>query len=252
MTEDRLTIGVLTPHAAPGPEVELPAMTGGRVATVVSRTGSPSPASPGPPRAAAPAHAELRASTEAAALDRAEAVFGGRTLAAVAHASTTCGYVIGASEEAALIERLSQRFDVPAVASCAAAAAALRTYAVGQVQLVHPPWFDDEFDALGVTYFRSQGFQAAVTKARGLPDDPALVAPAQVIDWVEHHIEDGAEAIFLAGNGFRAAGAVEELERRTGRLVLEANLVLLWALLSATASGWAVPGHGALLGRSAH
>ena len=174
-------------------------------------------------------------------------MFGGRTLAAVAHASTTSGYLIGPREEAALIDRLSQRFDVPAVASCAAAAAALRTYAVAQVQLVHPPWFDDEFDALGLTYFRSHGFQAAVTKAKGLPDDPALVAPPRVIDWVEHHIEDGAEAIFLAGNGFRAAGAVEELERRTGRLVLEANQVLLWALLSATASRWAVPGHGALL-----
>ena len=174
-------------------------------------------------------------------------MFGGRTLAAVAHASTTSGYLIGHREEAALIDRLSQRFDVPAVASCAAAAAALRTYAVTHVQLVHPPWFDDEFDALSVTYFRRHGFQAAVTKARGLPDDPALVAPSAVIDWVEHHIEDGAEAIFLAGNGFRAAGAVEELERRTGRLVLEANQVLLWALLSATASRWAVPGHGALL-----
>ena len=41
VTGDRLTVGVVTPHAAPGPEVELPAMTQGRVTTVVSRTGSP-------------------------------------------------------------------------------------------------------------------------------------------------------------------------------------------------------------------
>jgi len=90
VTGDRLTVGVVTPHAAAGPEVELPAMTRGRVATVVSRTGPPPEAS----RTAPPAHAVLRASTGPAALDRAAVTFGGRTLAAVAHASTTSGYDI--------------------------------------------------------------------------------------------------------------------------------------------------------------
>jgi maleate isomerase len=247
VTGDRLTVGVVTPHTAAGPEVELPAMTRGRVATVVSRTGPP-PEAPQPPSPTAPpAHAELRASTEPAALDRAAVTFGGRTLAAVAHASTTTGYVIGQRAEAALIERLSQRFDVPSVASCAAAAAALRTHGVGQVQLVHPPWFLDEFDELGAAYFRSQGFDTAVTKAAGLPNDPARVEPQHIIDWVEHHVEDRAEAVFLAGNGFRAAEVVEELELRTGRLVLEANQTLLWGILSATGKGWDISRHGRLL-----
>ena len=247
MTGDRLTVGVVTPHAAAGPEVELPAITRGRVATVLSRTGSPPEASQATPRTAPLAHAELRASTEPAALDRAAMNFRGKTLAAVAHASTTSGYVIGHREEAALDERLAQRFDVPAVASCAAAAAALRTHGVTQVQLVHPPWFDDEFDELGAAYFRSQGFETVVTKAAGLPDDPAHVNPQRVIDWVEHHLKDRAEAFFLAGNGFRAAGAVEKLELRTGRLVLEANQALLWGILAATGTGWDITGHGRLL-----
>jgi maleate isomerase len=233
--QQRLTVGIVTPHAAAGPEVELPAMTSGRVATVVFRTGSP------------PSHAGLRASAEPAALDRAAVAFGDRTLAAVAHASTTSGYVIGHRAEAALLDRLSQRFGVPAVASCAAAAAALRTQAIGQVQLVHPPWFDDEFDELGAAYFRSQGFGATVTKAVGLPHDPARVFPQTVIDWVERHVEDRAEAVVLAGNGFRAAAAVEELELRTGRLVLEANQALLWGILAATGTRWNLTGHGQLL-----
>jgi maleate isomerase len=247
MTGDPFIVGVLTPHSAAGPEVELPAMTRGRVATVVSRTGSPPEASQAPSRPAPPAHAELRASTEPAALARAAAIFRGSTLAAVAHASTTSGYVIGHREEADLVERLSQRFEVPAVASCAAAAAALRTHGIGQVQLVHPPWFDDEFDELGAAYFRSQGFDAVVTRAVGLRDDPARVDPQNVIDWVSDHVEDRAEAILLAGNGLRAAGAVEELELRTGRLVLEANQALLWGILAATGTGWEVTGHGRLL-----
>ena len=247
MSPHRLTVGVVTPHAAPGPEVEVPAMTGGRIATVLFRTGSRPEAPPTPSRAAPPAYAELRASTEPDALDGAAVTFAGRRLAAVAHASTTSGYVLGHREEAAIVERLSQRFDVPAVASCAAAAAALRTHGVGKVQLVHPPWFDDAFDELGAAYFRSQGFDPVVTKAVDLPGDPARVDPGRVIDWVEHHVEDRAEAIFLAGNGFRAAGTLEELERRTGRLVLEANQALLWGILTATGAGWDVTGHGRLL-----
>jgi maleate isomerase len=220
-------------------------MTRGRLTTVLSRTGELAEALPH--EEPLPAHAELRASTEPAALERAAEAFRGRTLAAVAHASTTSGYVLGHREEAALVERMSQRFDVPAVAGCAAATAALRTYGVGQVQLVHPPWFDDEFDELGVAYFRRQGFDAVVTKAVDLPNDPARVEPRHVIDWVEHHVEDRAEAVFLAGNGFRTAEAIEELELRTGRLVIGANQSLLWGILAATGTAWDLTGHGQLL-----
>jgi maleate isomerase len=108
VTGDRLTIGVVTPRTAAGPEVELPAIMRGRLVIVVTRTGSPPEASQAPSRTAPPAHAELRASTEPAALDRAAVNFRDRTLAAVVRASTASGYVIGHREEAALVERLSQ------------------------------------------------------------------------------------------------------------------------------------------------
>jgi maleate isomerase len=53
--------------------------------------------------------------------------------------------------------------------------------------------------------------------------------------------------VFLAGNGFRAVRAIEELERHTGRLVLTANQVLLWSILKATRTSWEVTGYGRLL-----
>lgn len=230
MTASRLVIGVVTPHRAPGPEIELPAMTGGRVSAVVSRT-EPS----------------LRASTEDDALDQARDDFRGTRIDALAHASTTTGYVIGPSEEAALVERLSTRFKVPAVTACAAAVAALRAHRIGRVQVVHPPWFDDTLDVLGAAYFRGQGFDAVVTKAVDLPDDPAGVDPPLVVDWVEHHLDVRADAVLLAGTGFRTAAAVEDLEQRVGLLVLTANQALLWGLLAATATPWRLVGHGRLL-----
>jgi maleate isomerase len=113
--------------------------------------------------------------------------------------------------------------------------------------VVHPPWFDEDFDALGVAYFRGVGVDAVATRARDLPGDPSQVEPQGVVDWVERHLEDRAEAVFLAGNGFRAAGAVEELEQRTDRLVVEANQALLWRILAATRRSSEVGGYGRLL-----
>ena len=119
-----------------------------------------------------PAHATCAATTPAA-LERAAVAFTGKALCAVVHASTTTGYVLGRREESELVERLAQRFDLPAVASCATAAAALRTRDLEKVPLVHPPRFTHEFHELGEAYFRSHGFDAVVTKAGALPENPA-------------------------------------------------------------------------------
>ena len=67
-----------------------------------------------------------------------------------------------------------------------------------------------------------------------------------MIDWVSSTVDASSEAIFIAGNGFRAAQAIETLEHRTGQLVLEANQVLLYA----TRTTLQVDGYGRLLGSS--
>lgn len=99
--------------------------------------------------------------------------------------------------------------------------------------------------------FRSHEVDAVVTKAVVLPDDPACVDKQRVIAWVDQHVTDRAQAIFLAGNGFRSAGAVEELELRTGRLVLGANQTLVWGILAKMGTADDVTGYGRLL-RQAH
>jgi maleate isomerase len=219
-------------------------MTRGRVVALVARTTAPNaPAATTVP----PAGAELRASARPAAIDEAARTLSGAGIDAVVHASTTSGYVLGSPAELALVELLAQRCGVPAVASCAAAVAALQAHGVEHVQLVHPPWFDDEFDALGAAYFGDRGLRVDVSRARELPEDPARVRPELVIDWAERHLHDRAQALFLAGNGFRAASAIGELERRTGKLVLEANQVLLWAVLEATGRSGGFTGYGRLL-----
>jgi maleate isomerase len=67
-----------------------------------------------------------------------------------------------------------------------------------------------------------------------------------VIDWVSRHVSDEAEAVFIGGNGFRAAQAIDTLERRLGRLVLESNQVLLWSILAQVGSSADIRGYGRL------
>jgi maleate isomerase len=243
MDRGTLRVGVLTPHAAAGPEVELPDMAPGRVTAVVARVRPPGAAASWTPPSSA---SGLRALADPSSVDRAAAPFRTGSVEVVAFASTSSGYVLGHRAEAALVDSLRQSCGVPVVASSSSAVEALRACGSRRVLLVHPPWFDDEIDALGSRYFRDQGFEVSLSKASGLPDDPGAVRPVQVVHWVLRHVGE-ADTVFLAGNGFRAARAIEELERRTGQLVLAANQVLLWSILAATHTPWDVTGYGRLL-----
>ena len=128
--------------------------------------------------------------------------------------------------------------------SAGAAADAVRACGAHRLVLVHPPWFDEEIDRMGVGYFRDQGFDVTLLKATGLSRDPSRVHTEGITDWVSRHLGDGDEALFMAGNGFRAARAVSELEQRTGRLVLQANQVLLWSIIAATHAPLTIKGWG--------
>ncbi len=247
MVDRTFTVGVLTPHVTPGPEIEIPVMSAGRVATDVSRIRVPSTSA-----GTASASLELlRQGTLASPMDEATAVFSAGSIDALAYASTSSGYVIGFDAETELVERLRERWALPTGSSSWAAVLALRAYGIERVTLVHPPWFDDETNDLGSAYFRTQGFDAVALRADSLPDDPAQVRPGPVIEWVSRHLGDQAEAVFLGGNGFRAAEAVEPIERHTGRLVLEANQVLLWSILDASRTTLDITTYGRLLREAA-
>jgi maleate isomerase len=164
----------------------------------------------------------------------------------LAFASTSSGYILGYDEESALVKRLRERWKVPVCATSLSAVSALRSRDVERISLVHPPWFGASLNELGAEYFRSQGFEVVDARLADLPDDPGQVEPAIVVEWVAQHLCDRAQAVFIGGNGFRAARAVHDLECRTGRLVLEANQVLLWSVLENAGAPVAVRGFGML------
>jgi maleate isomerase len=216
-------------------------MAPGRIATRVVRvstddTGSDPPITP----------AVLRALTRPAVLDAAATAFETDVVDAVGYASTTSAYVIGFDAEAAMVAKLSTRLRVPVVGTCASALEALRALDVERVALIGAPWFDAEHNELGATYFRSQGFDVVSSASAELAQEPDRIEPAAVVAWVSSHVGDQAQAIFIGGNGFRAAAAIDHLEAAIGRPVLTSNQVLFWRLVAHLGNGLKINGYSQL------
>jgi maleate isomerase len=127
--------------------------------------------------------------------------------------------------------------------------AALQALGVQRMALVHPPWFDRELNDLGAAYFCSQGFEVVSSESAELPREPGRIEPGAVVEWISSHVSDDAEAVFIGGTGIRAARAIEPLEERLERPVIESNQVLLWSILARLAADVEVGGYGGLLAR---
>jgi maleate cis-trans isomerase len=90
------------------------------------------------------------------------------------------GCILGPDGEQALKARLEKRSNgIPMLLTCPAAVAAFRALGVGRIALIHPPWFADDEQELGIAYFRKQGFDVVYAnqmRLRGLsvakPADP--------------------------------------------------------------------------------
>jgi maleate isomerase len=100
-----------------------------------------------------------------------------------------------------------------------------------QAIVFHPPWFADDEQQLGVGYFQRQGFDVVYANQmhlRGLavakPTDPLRtfteLYPAELYAFARSEVPAAAEAVFFAGNGFRAIGMIAALEEDLGRPVL--------------------------------
>ena len=189
-----IRIGVITPHAAIGPEEELPAMAPASVTRVVRIGSAPQP--PTTPSA-------LRSLTRPAVVGAAAAVFAGDSSDVVGYASTTSAYVIGFAAETAMVSRLSTFLGVPVASTCESAVRALQALGVERVALVGAPWFDGEPNELGATYFGSQGFDVVSSASAELSRDPERIEPADVCAWVSGQVGDDADGVFIGGNGFQ-------------------------------------------------
>jgi maleate isomerase len=179
-------------------------------------------------------------------LDAAADMLGRSSVDVIGYASTSSAYAIGSDAEAAVVSRLTRQVGTPVLATCASAVLALRVLDVERIALVDPPWFDAELNELGAAYFRSEGFEVVASTSADLSRDPRRIEAVAVFEWTSRHVSDDAEAVFIGGNGFRAAGAIAALEAAIERPVLTSNQVLLWNLLAHAGATFEVGGYGQL------
>jgi maleate isomerase len=245
----RARLGVLVPHAAIGTESELSAMVpdgvsihAARVPLGVMRAGGMMD----PTIALEP----VRAFAEPPLVDDAAALLAAAPLHAIGFAFTSSSYVRGAADDDRLRQRLEARTrGIPVAITAASAALALRALGIDRVALVDPPWFSPELTALGSVYFRDQGFEVVAAAAAELPSEQRAIHPGQLYAWVKEHAPEGAEAIFIGGNGFRAVGVIAALEEDLCLPVVTANQALCWHLLRLARTRAPVVGYGRLFTR---
>jgi maleate isomerase len=241
---DQIRLGVLTPHDAAGPEAEFPAMAPGRVLTCVARVAADAPAVSGGADSTTPAG--LRELTALPLFDEAAELLGRGSVDAIGFASTSSGYAIGFDAEATFVARLSRRVGVPVSATCAAAVLALQALNAERIALVDPPWFDAELNELGAAYFQRAGFDVVSSTSAALSQDPRRIEPSAVLEWTSRNVSGDVDAIFIGGNGFRAAGAIAGLETAIDRPVVTSNQALLWNVLAQAGATFEVSGYGRL------
>ena len=230
----RVRIGILMPHFDVGPEVEFAAMApeGVTIHSTRVRIGVVMPGAATDPGIAL---APVRAFAELPAIDDAAELLASAPLHAIAYGFFSSSYVLGVEGDRALQARLEKRTrGIPVVIPGLAAVRALRALGVRRLALVDPPWFSAELNRMGADYFRTQQIEVVyAAPATGLPSSQHDQDPGRLYEWVRAEVPTNAEAVLTGGNGFRAVGAIEALEKDLGRPVLTANQVTFWNALRA-------------------
>ena len=245
----RARIGLLTPHADIVPESEFRAMAPDGVSIHAARVPLGAYAPGGAmDRTIAIDHA--RAFADPPWVDDAAELLAAAPIQAIVYGFTSSSYVRGPADDVALRGRLELRTrGIPVVIPCAAAAVALTALGVKRLALIDPPWFSAELSQQGANYFQDQGLDVVYHGPAGLPSDQLAIDPGQIFEWVRNHTPGNAEAVFIAGNGFRSIGAIQALEHHLSRPVLTANQVALWQALLVSGARTPIAGYGRIFDR---
>ena len=240
----RARIGVLTPHMDAVPESEFQALAPDGVSIHSARLPL---GMVGPDGEIIPhVDAEIaKAFVDPPAIDDAAALLAAVRPNAIVIAFTSSSYILGPEEDSKLKTRLEQRTkNIPVIIQTAALVVALRALHVKRIALVHPPWYSDDLDNLGATYFQNEGFDVLEHGQATLRDDYGDMTHDQIVRWVISHTPDEADAAVIGGGGFRATGVINEIENILERAVLSANQAAFWLALRTSAIEDKIEGYG--------
>jgi maleate isomerase len=249
--ESEFKLGIVTPHADIGPEAEAQAMLSGLPATVHGARVDFSPMHPGGTIDEKIAHDPVLQFIHPEVIDRTVESLSHSPLDAIGLAFTSSSFKIGAEREQDLLARLATvSHGIKLETTGTAATAAIRHLGLNSVAIMAPSWFDEQLCEEGAAYFADQGIDIVSATPGGPAGGPLAITAKATADAVRKIVDaSGAQSVFIAGNGQRAIGAIDHLERELGITVLTANQVLLWATLTGSDLRKRVTGYGQLFAR---
>jgi maleate isomerase len=241
-------LGLLVPHADVGPEAETQAMLTGRSATVHGARVDFSPMHPGGGIDDKIAHDPVQRFVHPDVIDPIVKSLSSAPLDAIGLAFTSSSFMLGAADESRLLDRLTDvSHGTRLVTPGTAAVAAIEHLKLDRIAVMAPSWFDDDLCRAGLSYFHEHGVDVISVTASGPVGGPLTITPSRMAQAVTLLAEStGAGAVLVAGNGQRAVGAIDHVERELGITMLTANQVLLWSCLEDTDIRGEVIGYGRL------
>ena len=166
---------------------------------------------------------------------------------AVVWACTSGSFIGGLDWARAQAEALAAAAGRPAGSTTLAFIAALNALDVGRVDVLGA--YPEPVTRAFIGCLGAAGFAVGRWTALGTPDGPAsyrLDLTEEVVRFAAADPADGAAALLIPDTAIDSLDLVEELERRSGRLVLTANQVSLWYGLTLLGLDPAMAGLGRL------
>lgn len=197
-------------------------------------------------------------------LERGAVQLAGLRPSAVVVAHSSSSVLGGPGWDEAVVARLSTFVGEGTLVTTNGADCVAATHAVGASKpfLVLPPWFDETFALRSRAYLAERGLAAAghllhrpEAKWSALRHDElyrAFMHVEQRTDTLFQQIlaacPAAADAVLIAGTGFRCVGIVDALEKALQRPVVTANQASLWRCLAPLGIASEVRGYGRLFG----
>jgi len=123
------------------------------------------------------------------------------------------------------------------------AVSAIRHLALQRIVLLTP--YEDELNSAITVRLGNEGATVAETRSFYCASDSeiALLPPERIARAAEQLLNDGdAEGIFIACNALQCGPVIDEIEERTGKVVVASTQAMVWGLLRV--SGHARPSYG--------
>ena len=198
----------------------------------------------------------------AADLERGATQFAGLRPSAVVVAHSSSSVLGGPGWDEAVAARLSAIIGGATLVTTNGAdcAAALRALGARKPFVVLPPWFDEAFALRSRAYLQERQFDAVghlihepEAKWSALRHDELYSAFMHVdqrtdilFDQIVAACPASADAVLIAGTGFRCVGIIDALEKALGRPAVTANQASLWRCLAHLSLSFEVEGYGRL------